>query len=80
MQRCAQFSGTIPTANERREIRGAGALRCFQVSPRLAGGSPGADVCKHSQAPVPAWGRRVATHPPLLCLAFLAGGIWAVCS
>ena len=37
MQRCARFSGTIPTANERWEIRGAGALRCFQVSPRLAG-------------------------------------------
>lgn len=31
------FSGTIPTTNQQWEVRRAGALCCFQVSPRLAG-------------------------------------------
>lgn len=59
MQRCTRFSRTIPTANKRWAIRGAGAHHCFQVSPCLAGAAqPGADVCKHSQPslpPRPAW-------------------------
>ena len=73
MQRCTRFSRTIPTANGMRGIRGAGAPRCFQVSPCLAGAAqPGADVCKHSQpAPNPSslwwWGWPLTFH----CYAWL---------
>lgn len=64
------FSGTI---------RRAGALCCFQVSPRLAGAAQVQMFAKAARPP-PGPGEVAAFQSPLLCLALLAGGIFAVCS
>lgn len=66
--------------HKRGGIRRAGALRCFQVSPRLAGAAQVQMFANTARPPIPAWGREAATHSPLLCLALLAGGTFAVCS
>lgn len=66
--------------HKRGEIRRAGALHGFQVSPRLAGAAQVQMFANTARPPFQAGGRVEATHSPLLCLALLAEGIFAVCS
>lgn len=84
MQRCTRFSRTIPTANG---MKGNQRSRCTPLLPgqSLPGRcSPARCRCLQTQPasphPIQPVVVGVATHLPLLRLALLEEGIWAVCS